>query len=121
MRVVSVSNAMNGEVTVTFECTFFDAALYSLRICDAQIILRSYSGFRVRKDAIRVLDGESGVYVLSGAKLVFKPIKILFMNDDSNFAVVQPAVDKSTRTLIVNDSVVIGGKDIEDGKVVNIN
>ena len=121
MRVVSVSNAMNGEVTVTFECTFFDAALYSLRICDAQIILRSYSGFRVRKDAIRVLDGESGVYVLSGAKLVFKPIKILFMSDDSNFAVVQPAVDKSTRTLIVNDSVVIGGKDIEDGKVVNIN
>ena len=121
MNVVSVSNSMDGEVAVTFECAFFDEGLYSLRICDAQIILRSYSGFRVRKDAIRVLNGESGVYVLSGAKLVFKPIKILFMNDDSSFAVVLPAVEKSTRTLIVNDAVVIGGKDIEDGKVVNIN
>lgn len=121
MNVVSVSGSVDGEVAITFECTFFDEGLYSLRICDAQIILRSYSGFRVRKDAIRVLNGESGVYVLSGAKLVFKPIKILFMNDDSSFAVVLPAVEKSTRTLIVNDVVVIGGKDIEDGKVVNIN
>lgn len=121
MTVKNVSTPMGGEVAITFECSFFDEALYSLRICDAQIILRSYSGFRVKKDAIRVSEGESGVYVLSGAKLVFKPVTVLFRSEESDFVVVAPNMESSTRTLILNDSVVIGGKEVYDGKVVNIN
>ena len=121
MTVKEVSSPENGEIAILFECTFFDDAIFSLRITDAQIILRSYSGFRVRKDAIRVSDGQSGVYVLIGAKLVFKPVSVLYIGDDSDFAVVAPAVQNSSKTLLLNDSVVIGGKNIYDGKVVNIN
>ena len=121
MTVAEISNSSDGKVALAFKCSFFDKAIYSLRICDAQIVLKSYSGFRVRKDSIRVSEGENGVYVLSGAKLIFKPITVLYLSDDSGFAVVAPAVKDSFRTLIMNDSVVIGGKDIYDGKVVNIN
>lgn len=121
MSVSDVSKPEAGEVAITFESSFFNRSVYSLRICDAQIILKSYSGFRINKESLRVSDGQNGVYVLSGAKLVFKPVTVLYTGDDSGFAVVAPSVDKSSRTLILNDSVVIGGKDVYDGKVVNIN
>lgn len=121
MTVKSVSDPVDGQVAITFESSFFDEALYSLRMCDAQIILRSYSGFRVKKDSIRVLDGTNGVYVLSGAKLVFKPVTVLYQSEDRDFVVVVPKADSPSRTLILNDSVIVGGKEIYDGKVVNIN
>ncbi len=121
MTVDSVSAPSKGEVCIAFECSFFDEALYSLRICDAQIILQSYTGFRIDKDAVRVSEGETGVYVLSGAKLVFKPVVVLFRSEERDFAVVAPNTQTSSRTLILNDSVVIGGKEVYDGKVVNIN
>ncbi len=121
MTVNHVSDQSDGEVAVVFECPFFNEALYSLRICNAQIILRSYTGYKVDKDAIRVFEGETGVYVLSGAKLVFKPLTVLYRDENRDFAVVTPNTNSPSRTLILNDSVVIGGKEVYDGKVVNIN
>ncbi len=120
MTVSKVSQPSNGEISIVFESSSFDEALYSLRICNAQIILESYTGFRVDKDAIRVLEGETGVYVLSGAKLVFKPVSVLFYSEERDFAIVAPNTQSSTKTLIQNDSVVVGGKEVYDGKVVNI-
>ncbi len=121
MTVRNVSSPEDGMVSVVFECSFFNEALYSLRICDAQIILKSYSGFRIKKDSVRISEGQSGVYVLSGAKLVFKPIDVLYRNETSDFVVVLPDTEDASRTLILNDAVVVGGKEIYDGKVVNIN
>ena len=121
MTVKQVSKSYDDSVAVVFECSFFDQAIYSLRICDAEIVLNTHDGFRVNKDSIRVSDGQSGVYVLSGEKLVFKPVQILYLSEGSNFAVVSPATQDSAKKLYLHDSVVVGGKEIEDGKVVNIN
>lgn len=121
MTVVNVSEPSEKQVAITFESSFFDEGIYSLRIADAQIVLQSYSGYRVDNDAIRVSDGEVGVYVVSGAKLVFKPVTVLYQNDERGFVVVAPKVESSSRKLMPNDAVVIGGKDVYDGKVVNIN
>lgn len=121
MTVKDVSDPIEGEVSIVFESPSFNEAIYSLRICNAQIILRSYTGYKVDKDAIRVFEGETGVYVLSGAKLVFKPLTVLFRDENRDFAVVTPSTNSSSRTLILNDSVVVGGKEVYDGKVVNIN
>ncbi len=120
MKITHISESVNGEVTVAFESSFFNRALYSMRINNAQILLKSYSGFKIDKDAIRVSEGKTGVYVLSGAKLVFKPVSVLFRSDERDFAVVAPASDTPSRTLILNDAVVVGGKEVYDGKVVNI-
>ena len=121
MTVASISEPMDGKVTLEFTCSSFNKALFSLRICNAQIILRSFTGFRIDKDAIRVSEGETGVYVLSGAKLVFKPVTVLFRSEEKDFVVVSPNLHSSGRELILNDSVVVGGKEVYDGKVVNIN
>ena len=121
MKVSSVSSPVNGEISVIFTSTDFNNALFSLRFADAKIVLQTYSGFRIKRDAIRISEGQSGVYVLSGAKLVFKPVTVLFRSDESDFAVVAANSTVALRTLLQNDSVVVGGKDIYDGKVVNIN
>ncbi len=120
MKITHISESVNGEVTVAFESSFFNRALYSLRLCNAKILLTSYDGFKIDKDAIRVSEGQTGVYVLSGAKLVFKPVAILYRNEERDFAVVSATGEQSSRILMLNDSVVVGGKEVYDGKVVNI-
>ncbi len=120
MKITHISESVNGNVTVAFESSFFNRAIYALRLCDAKILLKSYDGFKIDKDAIRVSEGNTGVYVLSGAKLVFKPVTVLYRNDERDFAVVSPTETTPTRTLMLNDSVVVGGKEVYDGKVVNI-
>ena len=101
-----------------------------MRVTSAEIVRRTYNGMRIRTDSLRVsqgisgiADGTSGVYVLSGVRLVFKPVTILFRNDDLGFAIVSaPSGPLSAERMIYEtDSVVIGGKEIYDGKIVNIN
>lgn len=118
MRVISRSEPTNGEVALVFESSFFNKEIYSLRNTPAEIILDSYKGFKVDKDAVRVFEGETGVYVLSGAKVIFKPVDVLYRDESRDFAVVSSNTKTSGRVLITNDSVVIGGKEIYDGKVV---
>lgn len=122
MTVKYRSAPEDGQVVLNLESSFFSDDVYSLRICDAQIILKTYSGFQIRKESIRVSDGANGVYVLSGAKLVFKPVTVLYSDDSDEFAVVAvPEDTAAARILYRNDSVIVGGKDIYDGKIVNIN
>lgn len=123
MTVKKLSAPADGSIAAVLESPFFDQAIYSLRICDAEILLDTHDGFRINKDSIRVVDGKNGVFVLSGATLIFKPVDILYTSQSGDFCVVVPANpdDPAAKQLLLNDSVVVGGKDIYDGKVVNIN
>jgi hypothetical protein len=120
MTLRSVSAPKDGLVALCFESSAFNNAVYGLRITDAELILRSYSAFRVHKDSLRVFEGETGVYVLSGAKLVFKPVSVLSQITGSDYVIVIPNTDQTSRILSINDAIVIGGKNNYDGKVVNI-
>ncbi|MBQ1966130.1 MAG: hypothetical protein II348_05580, partial [Clostridia bacterium] len=118
MRIISKSDPVEGEVALVFESSSFSKEIYSLRNTPAEIILNSYKGYKVDKDAVRVSEGKTGVYVLSGAKVVFKPVDVLYRDEVHDFAVVSSNTKATGRILITNDSVVIGGKEIYDGKVV---
>ena len=77
---------------------------------------RSYKGFKIDSDALRIVDDEYGVYVLSAQRVIFKPVEILYSNDD--FLIVD-AAGTGSRALTSKDEVIIGGKDLYNGKIVN--
>lgn len=89
----------------------------SLRRENCKLINSTYSGLKVSNNALRVVDGEDGVYVLIGQKVVFKPVEILFSTE--SFSIVKAKSDYNSRRLTVNDEVICGGKDMFDGKIVN--
>jgi hypothetical protein len=85
----------------------------------------SHEGIRVSNNAIRMQDGQIGVYVVIGSKVVFKKTKVIY--NYGSYAVCEipknPAypnrrdIAYSSKTeLSLHDSVIIGGDDLYDGK-----
>ncbi len=79
------------------------------------VILASYKGFKIPYDAMRVQDGISGVFVLEGAVAVFKPVNIL--HSSKNYYIVEAYMD-DTKQLFMNDELILGRKDLFDGKIL---
>lgn len=115
--VLSISDEENGMVCVCFRCGVMTEKELSLRRENCKLINSTYSGLKVSNNALRVVDGVDGVYVLIGQKVVFKPVEILFSTEE--FSIVKAASDYNSRRLTVNDDVICGGKDMFDGKIVN--
>ena len=69
-------------------------------------------------EALRVNDGETGVYVLSGQRVVFKPVEVLYSTEE--FSVITSKNKIGSKILKAKDEVVIGGHDLFDGKILNL-
>ena len=87
-----------------------------LRQQSAEVVFATYSGLRVPKDAVRVENSQTGVYILEGTLAKWKPITILHDNGESYVV----ALDRSsTNNLWPGDELIINAKNLYDGKVVN--
>ncbi len=116
MTVESISTQENGEVTVVFSYSRHVEELINMRKQSAVVILETYSGLKVPRDAVRVdADGEMGVYVITGLYTEFKRIDVLYETEDYYIVDTNPS---STASLLRGDTIVVGGKNLEDGKVI---
>ena len=87
-----------------------------LREQSAEIVFTSYSGLRVPKSAVRVENGQTGVYILEGTLAKWKPITILHDTGESYVVTLDTS---STNNLWPGDELIINAKNLYDGKVVN--
>lgn len=87
-----------------------------LRQQSAEIVFTSYSGLRVPKPAVRVENGQTGVYILEGTLAKWKPITILHDTGESYVVTLDTS---STNNLWPGDELIINAKNLYDGKVVN--
>ena len=87
-----------------------------LRQQSAEIVFTSYSGLRVPKSAVRVENGQTGVYILEGTLAKWKPITILHDTGESYVVTLDTS---STNYLWPGDELIINAKNLYDGKVVN--
>ncbi len=87
-------------------------AMTALREVTAELSFRTYEGLRLPLEAVRTEDGETGVYVLVGAKARWKPAEILFSYGD--FCLIR----QEEGGLRADDSVILTDKEIQDGSVI---
>lgn len=101
---------------VVFKCSFMNERLSEMRKVSGKIVLKSYSGIKLRKDAVRFDDeGNQGVYILEGNLIKFNKIKEIYSDDkfviaDSNMT--------GAGWLALYDEVVVSGKELKNGKVI---
>ena len=114
-KVVSLKK--NGEeVYVVLESNVVTGDILSQRSCEIEIIIASYDGLRIDKNALRKIDGENGVFVKSNGILRYRKVDLLYIG--STFAVIKyDSIDKSR--VQVYDEVVVRGSDLYDGKVIS--
>lgn len=114
--VAYISSNQNGQTAVKFRSDSIAPEYFNLRKEAADIILTSYTGYKIPTDALRVVDGKTGVYVLSATIVSFKPVNVLYAAN--TFAIVEPATSTGKKMISENDAVIIGGKELYDGKII---
>ena len=127
----SVGPEENGRAVVVLRGETYLSELTLLRQQSAQVIFSAAEGLRVPRAAVRVLtqteereDGSTeettvtGVYCVAGREAAFKPVRVLYSNE--NFALVEADVtaDQELRRLRTGDEVIVSARDLYDGKVL---
>lgn len=118
VRVENINVSEDSENAVLiFSCQQMNSELASMRTDSMKIIKNTYKGLKVPKKSLRVNDdGEPGVYVRSGITLKFVKVNVIHQTDDYIICEQQTSVDDVLR---LYDEVVIKGKRLYDGKIVD--
>ena len=94
------------------------------RAQDVKIKLDSCAGYRIPREALNYLEGESGVYILIGSTVEFRRVTVIAERDMYYIANTREsdAEEGSVSTipyLNVNDLIITSGNDLYDGKRID--
>lgn len=104
------------DAVVVFACDTMNNELAQLRNIDITIVYQEYKGLKVDNRAIRVTDGQKGVYVLLASQVKFIPIEVLWTG--GNYSIVKQEPSEK-RVLRIYDEIIVKGKNLYDGKIIN--
>jgi hypothetical protein len=111
-----LSEAGSKTAVLVFETGTLPSSFNYLRHQTVQIVREYYTGCRIPITALRVVNGQPGVYVLQGSKIIFKKVEPLYEYDGYIISADKSGSDGSY--LAKNDFIVTKGKDLYDGKIV---
>ena len=125
VTVERIGKAEDGRCVLVLTSDDYLSYLTLLREQNAELILHTYEGLRIPKNALRVgEDGKSGVYCLVGLTAYFKPVNILYQGAD--YCLVEPGETAGQTdnqvllyTLRASDEVIVSADDLYNGKVIN--
>ena len=103
-------------VVLILSCQQMNSELASMQKGNMTIIKSTNSGLKLPKKALRVQDGKTGVFVRSGATLKFVTVNVIYSTDEYIICEQQTSNDDVLR---LYDDVVVKGKRLYDGKIVD--
>jgi len=115
-KVTQLSVGEDGRALVVIRSTSVTADTVSRRTANVKISFSNYKGLRISQKALRILDGEKGVYVKSGYSVRFKKVDIVYTGLDYYLCRIQYG---SSDELSLFDEVIVEGTDLYDGKPIN--
>lgn len=115
VEVYKIGDHSGEKSFLILKCELMNESLTDFRIEDIQIIVSEYSGYKIKNSAIRTVDGQTGVYVVSGNLLGFRKVHIVYANDD--FSIVNNP-EGETGYIRLYDKVVTKGVELYDNKLV---
>ena len=118
MELYNVSESQEGQNVVILRSSQDEQAAGELRQESGRLIFRSDEGILIPKEALRVYEGENGVFVASGYNAWFRPVKILAENETSYLVAANPKNEVDERILRSGDELVLASTELYDGKVV---
>ena len=86
--VYHVSEPENGSVTVVVESDQYVPGIYSIRETEAELIRKSYTGFKISKKALRI-DEQDQAYVLINSEGVVRRRDVTVLFSDEAYVIIQ--------------------------------
>lgn len=105
----------SSSAAVIFACNDMNSELASMRTGPMTVVKKEYSGLKIPKSALRVVNSKRGVYVLTGMQVKFVEVNVIYSDDDYMICEKQTEDEKVLR---LYDEVIVKGKNLYDGKIV---
>lgn len=95
------------------------------RIQDVELVKNEYTGLKVPTNAVRMVNGETGVYILDVSTVSFRRVEILYKTDNNYIVKIPESIvadddeeTKKTRSLRLHDSIIVEGKGLYEGRII---
>ncbi len=115
VKRINISETSDDAVLI-LACQQMNSELASIRTVPMTVVKKTYSGLKLPQKSLRVVDGVTGVYVVSGITLKFVPVNVIYNTNGYIICEQQRTNDLALR---LYDEVVVKGKRLYDGKIVN--
>lgn len=102
------------ETLLVLKLNEMDADIAKLRKAEIEIRRNKYEGIKIPSEALHVVDGKKGVYVLIASQIKFREVNIVYSDDDYVLAEYD---ESNTNSIHLYDKIITQGKDLKDGKV----
>ncbi|WP_298653943.1 HlyD family efflux transporter periplasmic adaptor subunit [uncultured Eubacterium sp.] len=102
------------ETLLVLKLNEMDADIAKLRKAEIEIRRNKYEGIKIPSEALHVVDGKKGVYVLIASQIKFREVNIIYSDDDYVLAEYD---ESNTNSIHLYDKIITQGKDLKDGKV----
>ena len=103
------------DAVLILKITEMNIELASTRTGSITIIKDEHEGIRVKSSALRVVDGVTGVYVVSGMEAKFVAIDIIYASEDYSICALNTSDSSKLR---LYDEIIGKGKNLYDGKII---
>lgn len=100
-------------VLVILKSTTMNKQAASSRIVDGEILFSQYRGIKIPKSAIRIVDGEMGVYVKFSKLVIFKKVNPVYQDD--NYVILPLKIEEGNEVELYDD-IIVKGVNLYDGK-----
>lgn len=104
-----------GLAKVVLGCEYTNTSMLKLVQQSAQVSFATYTGLRIDKNALHIVDGEKGVYVKYGSIQRFRKIYVLYENEDY---ILVPADQNNGSQVKLYDEIIVEGTDLQDGNLL---
>lgn len=115
VKQINISETSQKAVVI-FSCNQMNSDLAVMRSAPMTIIKAKYSGLKIPKKALRVVDSVRGVYVESGMQVNFVPVNIVYTDEDF---IICEKQNENGNVLKLYDRVIVKGKNLYDGKIIS--
>lgn len=107
----------NGNLAVVFRCDYMSEELATIRKEKVEIQLVEHTGLKVPKRAIVINEEQqAGVYIRSGNVVAFRKIEQQF-SEPAEYVICKEISEDGYLRLY--DDIIVGGRDLYDGKIIN--
>lgn len=116
MEVVRMQSYDDGRAVLVLKSDRMLREYLTARVQDADLIAGTYTGLKVPTEALRMYEGQWGVYVLEGSVVTFKPVQWIYQTD-SYYLV--PVADSPKAGLYRYDKIIIQGSGLENNRIID--
>lgn len=113
--IYKIGDRTEKKTLVIIKCNLMNDTLADFRIEDVQLITEEHTGYKIKNSAIRTVDGQTGVYVVSGNLIDFRKVHIAY--NDGDYSIVDNP-DGEWGYIRLYDEVVTKGVEMYDNKLV---